>query len=117
MVVTLVVDLIVDLVVNLLTMVMIMMMIISISMILVGRGRIAVWDTGGGGSWRGDLLVGEGVVDKVVIIIIIITLLLMMIQNYRLIFKYIQVWLRGKLLLAQLNETVQVHPVHNTLLS
>ena len=92
-----------DLVVNLVVMVMIMIMI-SIIMILVARGRIAVWDTGGGdGSWLGDLLVGEGVVDKVmlddddddgdllvgegvvdkvvIIIIVIITKLMMMIQT------------------------------------
>lgn len=79
------------------------MIMISIIMILVARGRIAVWDTGGGdGSWLGDLLVGEGVVDKVmlddddddgdllvgegvvdkvvIIIIVIITKLMMMIQ-------------------------------------
>ena len=66
-------------------MIMIIMIIIMISiiMILVARGRIAVWDTGGGdGSWLGDLLVGEGVVDKVVIVIIvIITKLMMMIQT------------------------------------
>ena len=66
-------------------MIMIIMIIIMISiiMILVARGRIAVWDTGGGdGSWLGDLLVGEGVVDKVVIVIVVIITKLMM-------FKYI----------------------------
>ena len=69
-------------VVNLVVMVMIIIMI-SIIMILVARGRIAVWDTGGAdGSWLGDLLVGEGVVDKVVIVIIVIITKLMM-------FKYI----------------------------
>ena len=65
-------------------MIMIIITIISIIMILVARGRIAVWDTGGAdGSWLGDLLVGEGVVDKVVmmIIVIIITKLMMMIQT------------------------------------
>ena len=74
-------------VVNLVVMVMIMIIMIiimiSIIMILVARGRIAVWDTGGAdGSWLGDLLVGEGVVDKVVIVIIVIITKLMM-------FKYI----------------------------
>ena len=52
-------------------------------LITVARGRIGVWDTGGGrGSWLGEVLVGEGVVDKVMmmIIIIIITKLMMMIQ-------------------------------------
>ena len=64
-------------------MIMIIMIMIMIIMILVARGRIAVWDTGGGvGSWLGDLLVGEGVVDKVVIVIIVIITKLMM-------FKYI----------------------------
>ena len=31
--------------------------------ILICRGRIALWDTGG--SWKGEVEVGEGVVDKV----------------------------------------------------
>ena len=37
-----------------------------ITMTIVPRGRIALWDTGGG--WRGEVQVGEGVVEKVTVV-------------------------------------------------
>ena len=38
----------------------------TITMTIVPRGRIALWDTGGG--WRGEVQVGEGVVEKVTVV-------------------------------------------------